>query len=91
MKRKTTKEILAESFRELAETRKVDKITIQAIQFLKTTLEDWKMLTLVTPLDKKQNVKFYTEKCGYTGIPICLVATFAAVQEGHFIRTGKEN
>ena len=25
----------------------------------------------------------------YTGIPICLVATFAAVQEGHFIRTGK--
>ena len=27
----------------------------------------------------------------YTGIPICLVATFAAIQEGHFIRTGKEN
>ncbi len=25
----------------------------------------------------------------YTGIPICAVATFAAVQEGHFIRTGK--
>ena len=25
----------------------------------------------------------------YTGIPICLVATFAAVQEGHFMRTGK--
>ena len=25
----------------------------------------------------------------YTGIPICSVATFAAVQEGHFIRTGK--
>ena len=24
----------------------------------------------------------------YTGIPICLVATFAAIQEGHFIRTG---
>ena len=31
MKRKTTKEILAESFRELAETRSVDKITIQEI------------------------------------------------------------
>jgi len=26
----------------------------------------------------------------YTGIPICSVATFAAVQEGHFIRKGKE-
>ncbi len=26
----------------------------------------------------------------YTGILVCFVATFAAVQEGHFIRTGKE-
>ena len=26
----------------------------------------------------------------YTGIPICSVATFAAVQEGHFIITGRE-
>ena len=25
----------------------------------------------------------------YTGIPICSVATFAAIQEGHFIRVGK--
>ena len=25
----------------------------------------------------------------YTGIPICSAAIFAAVQEGHFIRTGK--
>ena len=32
---------------------------------MKTTLDDWKILTLVTPLDKKQNVKFYTEKCGF--------------------------
>ncbi len=31
MKRKTTKEILAESFRELAESQPVDKITIQMI------------------------------------------------------------
>jgi len=31
MKRKTTKEILAESFRELALSRPVDKITIQEI------------------------------------------------------------
>ena len=25
----------------------------------------------------------------YSAIPVCAVATFAAVQEGHFIRTGK--
>ena len=25
----------------------------------------------------------------YTGIPICSVATFATIQEGYFIRTGK--
>lgn len=31
MKRKTTKELLAESFRELAQTRSVDKITVQEI------------------------------------------------------------
>ena len=40
-------------------------IGTQAIQFLKTLLGDWEKLTLVTPLDKKQNVKFYTEKCGF--------------------------
>ena len=28
-------------------------------------LEDWKRLTLVTPIDKTENVKFYTEKCGF--------------------------
>ena len=31
MKRKTAKEILAESFREVAETKPIDKITIQDI------------------------------------------------------------
>lgn len=40
-------------------------IGTQAIRFLKTVLEDWKILTLVTPIDKKKNVKFYTEKCGF--------------------------
>ncbi|MCR5649558.1 MAG: GNAT family N-acetyltransferase [Lachnospiraceae bacterium] len=40
-------------------------IGTQAIQFLKTLLEDWKRLTLVTPIDKKENVEFYTEKCGF--------------------------
>ena len=40
-------------------------IGTQAIRFLKTLYEDWEKLTLVTPLDKTENVKFYTEKCGF--------------------------
>lgn len=40
-------------------------IGTQTMQFVKTILEDWKTLTLVTPIDKKENVKFYTEKCGF--------------------------
>ncbi len=40
-------------------------IGTHAIQFVKTLYEDWEKLTLVTPLDKKQNVIFYTEKCGF--------------------------
>ena len=40
-------------------------IGTQAIQFLKAHLEDWNTLTLVTPIEKKENVKFYTEKCGF--------------------------
>ena len=36
-----------------------------AMQFVKTILDDWNKLTLVTPIDKKENVKFYTEKCGF--------------------------
>lgn len=27
---------------------------------------------------------------GYTAIPVCCVATFAAIQEGHYVRIGKE-
>lgn len=38
----------------------------QAIQFLKTFYKDWKKFTLVTPVDKRENVRFYTEKCGFT-------------------------
>ena len=40
-------------------------IGTQAIRFIKTFYEDCKKLTLVTPIDKKENVKFYTEKCGF--------------------------
>lgn len=37
----------------------------KAIQFVKTLYSDLKILTLVTPIDKRQNVKFYIEKCGF--------------------------
>ena len=40
-------------------------IGTQAIQFVKTLHEDWEKLTLVTPIDKNENVRFYTEKCGF--------------------------
>ena len=37
----------------------------QAVRFVKSLYEDWEKITLVTPLDKKENVRFYTEKCGF--------------------------
>ena len=27
---------------------------------------DWEKITLVTPSDKEQNIKFYTKKCGFS-------------------------
>lgn len=40
-------------------------IGTQAIRFVKTMHKDWEKLTLVTPADKIENVRFYTEKCGF--------------------------
>ena len=40
-------------------------IGTRAIQLAKVLHEDWKRITLVTPMDKKGNVKLYTEKCGF--------------------------
>ena len=40
-------------------------IGTQAIRFVKNYYDDWKRLTLVTPLSKRENVRFYTEKCGF--------------------------
>ena len=37
----------------------------KAVRFVNELYDDWEKLTLVTPLDKKENVKFYTEKCGF--------------------------
>ena len=40
-------------------------IGTSAVEFVKTCYGDWKRFTLITPADKKQNVRFYTEKCGF--------------------------
>ena len=40
-------------------------IGTQAIEFVRSYYEDWDKLTLITPVDKKEIVKFYTEKCGF--------------------------
>ena len=37
----------------------------QAVQFVKDLYADRRKITLVTPADKEENVKFYTEKCGF--------------------------
>ena len=41
-------------------------IGTQAIAFIKTSYADWEKLTLVTPIDKRENVAFYTERCGFS-------------------------
>ena len=40
-------------------------IGTQAIQFITSNYKDGNTFTLITPIDKKENVKFYTEKCGF--------------------------
>ncbi len=37
-----------------------------AMEFAKSFYSDWKKFTLVTPVDKSQNVRFYTVKCGFS-------------------------
>ncbi len=40
-------------------------IGTQAIKFVTSYYKDWDKFTLITPIDKTENVKFYTEKCGF--------------------------
>lgn len=40
-------------------------IGTSAMEFVKTQYPDWNRFTLVTPVDKSENVRFYTEKCGF--------------------------
>ncbi len=36
-----------------------------AVEFAKAYFADWRIFTLVTPADKTENIRFYTEKCGF--------------------------
>lgn len=36
-----------------------------AMGFIKSYYNDWRRFTLITPADKAENVRFYTEKCGF--------------------------
>ena len=40
-------------------------IGTKTFQYMLSVCPDWKEITLVTPADKKQNVRFYAEKCGF--------------------------
>lgn len=39
-------------------------IGTDAFHHLLSVCSDWKKIALVTPVDKKENIRFYTEKCG---------------------------
>ena len=41
------------------------RIGTTAMEFAKSYYPDWNRFTLVTPVDKSENVRFYTEKCGF--------------------------
>ena len=41
-------------------------IGTSAMEFVKSYYADWKQFTLVTPADKRENILFYTEKCGFS-------------------------
>ncbi len=40
-------------------------IGTSAMEFVKSYYADWNSFTLVTPADKTENVRFYTQKCGF--------------------------
>ena len=40
-------------------------IGTSAMEFVKAYFSDWNRFTLITPADKTENVRFYTEKCGF--------------------------
>ncbi len=69
---------------------------IKAVNIVSGYVVEKRFISLHTPMNKATGVLLFllplTLSCielKYTAIPLCAVATFAAVQEGHFIRTGR--
>ena len=54
----------------------------QAVRYVKALYDDREKITLVTPLDKKENIRFYTEKCGFR---IVSVETDGNVELARFV------
>ena len=42
------------------------RIGTQAVKHMISSCLDWRKITLITPSDKKENIEFYTEKCGFS-------------------------
>lgn len=40
-------------------------IGTQAFRHILSVYPDWKKFVLITPADKEENIRFYTEKCGF--------------------------
>ena len=40
-------------------------IGTSAVEFVKNYYSDWSRLTLITPADKSENIRFYSDKCGF--------------------------
>ncbi len=53
-----------------------------AMEFAKPYFGDWRRFTLVTPVDKEENVRFCTEKCGFA---IRSVEMDGSVQVARFV------
>lgn len=40
-------------------------IGTQAVKYMLDYYKDWSKITLITPMDKEENISFYTKKCGF--------------------------
>ena len=57
-------------------------IGTQAFHYILDLYNNWKELSLVTPADKEENIKFYTEKCGFI---IDRIEMDGSAQVAHFL------
>jgi len=40
-------------------------IGTHAMEYVTSYYKNWNKFTLITPVDKRENIRFYTEKCGF--------------------------